>query len=54
MKFKDLNIFQGTDVNQANTIIQDKSTNQFLAVLQGVNSSTIDVTDFTQTEPILG
>lgn len=54
LKFEDLNIFQGIDVNQANTIIQDKSTNQFLAVLQGVNHSTIDVNDFTQTEPIFG
>jgi len=46
LKFNDLNIFQGTGNNAGDTIITDKLTGKFLAILKGVNSNTIDTTDF--------
>ena len=45
LTFNDLNISQGTGGSARDTVITDKS-NQVLAVLQGVNSSTIDSSDF--------
>lgn len=45
--FDDLNIEQGTGANSNSTIIQDKLTGEYLAVLPGVNSSTINRENFT-------
>ncbi|MEZ2248098.1 chemotaxis protein CheB [Microcoleus sp.] len=47
LTFEDLNIQQGTDANSNSTIIQDKLTGEYLAVLPGVNSSTINSNNFT-------
>ncbi|MCL1465890.1 Calx-beta domain-containing protein [Argonema galeatum] len=41
-----LNVFSATGNNAADTIIQDAANGQFLAVLKGVNRSTIDASDF--------
>ncbi|TAE98199.1 MAG: phosphatase PAP2 family protein [Oscillatoriales cyanobacterium] len=41
LTFNDLNIQPGTDANSNSTVIQDKLTGEYLAVLQGVNSSTV-------------
>ena len=46
VKYEDLNIFQGTGANSNNTIIRDKLTGEYMAVLQGVNVSTITQNDF--------
>lgn len=46
LTYDDLNIFQGTGNNQGDTIIQDKLTGQYLAVLSGVNSSTLTRDNF--------
>jgi len=46
LSFEDLNVSQGTGASASDTIITDKVTSQLLAVLQGVNSSTIDNSDF--------
>lgn len=51
LTFNDLNIAQGTGANAKDTVISDKSTNSILAVLQGVNSSTIDSSDFVSAPP---
>ncbi|MFB2880165.1 choice-of-anchor D domain-containing protein [Floridanema aerugineum] len=47
LTFDDLDIFQGSGENVGNTIIQDKSTGQFLANLQGIDSSSLTKADFT-------
>ncbi|MEG4918446.1 MULTISPECIES: chemotaxis protein CheB [unclassified Microcoleus] len=47
LSFEDLNIQQGTGVNSNSTVIQDKITGEYLAVLQGVNSNTINRDQFT-------
>ncbi|MEG3991049.1 phosphatase PAP2 family protein [Microcoleus sp. S28C3] len=47
LSFEDLNIQQGTGVNSNSTLIQDKLTGEYLAVLPGVNSNTIDRNNFT-------
>ncbi|MCL1468468.1 Calx-beta domain-containing protein [Argonema galeatum] len=47
LSFANLNIFQGTGNNAADTIIQDSLNSQFLAVLKGIDRNTIDATDFT-------
>jgi hypothetical protein len=47
LTFDDLNIQQGTEVNKNSTIIQDKLTGEYLAVLQGVNSSSVSRSNFT-------
>ena len=46
LTFDDLNIQQGTD-GRNSTVIQDKLTGEYLAVLQGVNSSSISRSNFT-------
>ena len=46
VKYEDLNIFQGTGANSNNTIIRDKLTGEYMAVLQGVNASTITQNNF--------
>ncbi|MBD2039366.1 Calx-beta domain-containing protein [Microcoleus sp. FACHB-672] len=51
LAFTDLNIFQGTDVNAANTVIQDKLTGQFLLVLNNVNVAAITQADFLPAPP---
>lgn len=51
LTFDDLNVAQGTGANARDTVITDKSTNSVLAVLQGVNSSTIDSSDFISAPP---
>ncbi|MEG5080071.1 phosphatase PAP2 family protein [Microcoleus sp. AT8-B4] len=45
--FEDLNIQQGTGANSNSTIIQDKLTGEYLVVLPGVNSNTINRDQFT-------
>jgi hypothetical protein len=45
LAFEDLNIQQGTDANS--TVIQDKLTGEYLAVLPGVKSSSINRSNFT-------
>ena len=47
LSFEDLNIQQGTDGNSNSTVIQDKLTGEYLAVLPGVNSSSINRSNFT-------
>ncbi|MEG4959886.1 MULTISPECIES: chemotaxis protein CheB [unclassified Microcoleus] len=47
LTFEDLNIQQGTDANSNSTVIQDKLTGEYLAVLPGVNSSSINSDNFT-------
>ncbi|HEY9297296.1 MAG TPA: choice-of-anchor D domain-containing protein, partial [Phormidium sp.] len=47
LTFDALNIFQGSGKNAANTLIQDKSTGQYLANLQGINFNTISKANFT-------
>ncbi|MBW3584523.1 MAG: phosphatase PAP2 family protein, partial [Cyanobacteria bacterium 0813] len=47
LTFEDLNIQQGTGANSNSTVIQDKITGEYLAVLPGVNSSTISGDKFT-------
>ncbi|MEG4508323.1 phosphatase PAP2 family protein [Microcoleus sp. F6_B4] len=47
LSFEDLNIQQGTGANSNSTVIQDKLTGEYLAVLPGVNSSTIGRDQFT-------
>ncbi|MEG4209415.1 chemotaxis protein CheB [Microcoleus sp. S13_B4] len=47
LTFEDLNIQQGTGVNNNSTVIQDKLTGEYLTVLPGVNSSTINRDQFT-------
>ncbi|MCL1474937.1 Calx-beta domain-containing protein [Argonema antarcticum] len=42
VSYADLNITQGTGADAANTIITDKVTGEFLAVLQNTNSDSID------------
>jgi hypothetical protein len=51
LTFNDLNISQGTGANARDTVITDKSTSSVLAVLQGVDSSTIDSSDFISAPP---
>ena len=46
LTFNDLNIQPGTD-GRNSTVIQDKLTGEYLAVLQGVNSSSINPSNFT-------
>jgi RTX calcium-binding nonapeptide repeat (4 copies)/PAP2 superfamily len=46
LTFEDLDIKQGTDANRNSTVIQDKLTGEYLAVLSGVNSSTINRENF--------
>lgn len=46
LTFANLNIFQGSDANAADTIVQDTLNGQFLAVLKSVSSTAIDATDF--------
>ncbi|WP_413166086.1 Calx-beta domain-containing protein [Capilliphycus salinus ALCB114379] len=47
LSFDDLNIYQGTDEFASDTIIQNKNTNEFLAILKNVNSNTLNSDDFT-------
>ncbi|MEG5038487.1 MULTISPECIES: chemotaxis protein CheB [unclassified Microcoleus] len=47
LTFEDLNIQQGTGANSNSTVIQDKLTGEYLAVLPGVNSNTINRDQFT-------
>ncbi|MEG4588463.1 phosphatase PAP2 family protein [Microcoleus sp. MOSTC5] len=47
LSFEDLNIQQGIGANSNSTLIQDKLTGEYLAVLTGVNSNAIDRNNFT-------
>ncbi|HAX75546.1 MAG TPA: hypothetical protein DCY88_06890 [Cyanobacteria bacterium UBA11372] len=49
--YDNLNIFQGTGADAANTIIQDKGTGEFLVVLQGFSRDNIDGTSFIPAGP---
>ncbi|HIK54148.1 MAG TPA: hypothetical protein IGS37_03160 [Synechococcales cyanobacterium M55_K2018_004] len=46
LRFGQLNIFQGTGAQARNTIIQNRLTGEFLAILQGVNRRVINSADF--------
>jgi predicted extracellular nuclease len=46
LSFGELTIAQGTDTNAANTFISVTSSNELLAILNGVNVSAITVADF--------
>jgi hypothetical protein len=46
VKYEDLNIFQGTGTNSNDTVIRDQITGEYLAVLSGVNVSSITQKDF--------
>lgn len=46
VKYEDLNIFQGTGSNSNDTVIRDKITGEYLAVLQGVNASNFTKDNF--------
>lgn len=47
LSFENLNIQQGTGANSNSTVIQDKLTGEYLVVLPGVNSNTINRDQFT-------
>ncbi|MGB3190734.1 MAG: Calx-beta domain-containing protein [Limnoraphis sp.] len=47
LTFDELNIYQGTDEFVSDTIIQNKNTNEFLAILKNVNSNILNSDDFT-------
>ncbi|WP_017719656.1 calcium-binding protein, partial [Kamptonema formosum] len=49
LTFDSINIVAGTGTNAGNTILQNKTTNQIIAVLQGVDSSTISRSNFLPT-----
>ena len=51
LAYDNLNIFQGTGADVANTIIQDKGTGEFLVVLQGFSRDQIDGTSFIPAGP---
>lgn len=51
LTYNDISIFQGIGADAANTIILDKGTGEFLAVLQGFNSEFIDGTSFIPAGP---
>jgi Ca2+-binding RTX toxin-like protein len=46
LSFGQLTIAQGTDANAANTLISLTSSNELLAILNGVNALNITTTDF--------
>jgi RTX calcium-binding nonapeptide repeat (4 copies) len=46
VSYADLNITKGTGANVGNTIIQDKSTGEFLAILRGIDADDIDGSAF--------
>lgn len=46
LQFSDLNIFAGTGIYANHTIIQDKGTTEYLAILKGVNPNSISAEDF--------
>ncbi len=47
LTFTDLNIFQGTGANAGDTIIQNRNSGEFLAVLVGISSTTITAANFS-------
>jgi membrane-associated phospholipid phosphatase len=49
LTFDSINIVAGTGTNAGNTILQNKTTNQIIAVLQGFDSSTISKSNFLPT-----
>ncbi|WP_261265698.1 Calx-beta domain-containing protein [Laspinema olomoucense] len=51
LAFEDLHIFQGTGAYSSHTIIQDKITADYLAILKGVDFTTLDRDDFISLSP---
>lgn len=49
LTFDSINIVAGTGTNAGNTILENKTTNQIIAVLQGVDSSTLTRAHFLPT-----
>src|SRR4028119_125858 len=47
LQFQDLNISQGTGDFAADTIVRDNVTGEYLAILKGINSSSITAANFT-------
>lgn len=48
LTFEELDIFQGTGIYAGDTIIQDRGTSEYLAILKGVESTAIAREDFTE------
>ncbi|MFB2896140.1 beta strand repeat-containing protein [Aerosakkonemataceae cyanobacterium BLCC-F50] len=46
LPFSELNIFAGTGIYANHTLIQDKGTTEYLAILKGVNPNSISAKDF--------
>jgi hypothetical protein len=51
LAFEDLHIFQGTGAYSSHTIIQDRITANYLAILNGVDVATLDRNDFISLSP---
>nr|RNJ65806.1 MAG: hypothetical protein EDM05_29155 [Leptolyngbya sp. IPPAS B-1204] len=51
LKFEDLVILQGTGQQAGNTLIQNKQTGEYLAILKNIQSSQIDIRDFWNMMP---
>jgi hypothetical protein len=51
LKFEDLVILQGTGQQAGNTLIQNKLTGEYLAILKNVQSTNIDIKDFWNMSP---
>ncbi len=51
LAFEDLHIFQGTGAYASHTIIQDRITADYLAILNGVDFTTLDRNDFISLSP---
>lgn len=52
LKFEDLVILQGTGQQAGNTLIQNKLTGEYLAILKNVESAKIDINDFWNMSPV--
>ncbi|WP_368012745.1 Calx-beta domain-containing protein [Laspinema palackyanum] len=51
LAFEDLHIFQGTGAYSSHTIIQDRITADYLAILNGVDFATVERNDFISLSP---
>ncbi len=46
LSFEQLNIFQGTGANASDTVIQDATTSEYLAILQGISAGSVSQATF--------
>lgn len=51
LAFEDLHIYQGTGAYASHTIIQDRITAEYLAILNGIDFATLDRNDFISLSP---